>query len=306
MMHNFLANNRDELVRRCIDKVAKRPRRNATLGQLQSGIPMFLEQLTRTLEAEQGGQASDGLRISGASGGDGAALSEMGLSAAAHGKELLDLGYSVDQVVHDYGDLCQAITGLAVERDAPFSIDEFRTLNRCLDNAIADAVTEFSFQRDTAIAEQQSFDTNERLGFLMHELRNAINSAGLAVDAMEAGNLGMTGATGGVLKRSLAGMAKIINRSLSEVRLNGAKPEIHKVFSLAVFIAEATTVASLDAQTRGCPFTVTPVDPLLGVLANRELLLGALANLLQNAFKFTHHHTSSEGNQPLRSGFPCT
>ena len=30
----------------------------------------------------------------------------------------------------------------------PFSIDEFRTLNRCLDNAIADAVLEFSTQRD--------------------------------------------------------------------------------------------------------------------------------------------------------------
>ena len=50
------------------------------------------------------------------------------------------LGYTADQVVHDYGDLCQAITDLAFERDAPFAVDEFRTLNRCLDNAIADAV----------------------------------------------------------------------------------------------------------------------------------------------------------------------
>ena len=305
MMHDFLANNRDELVRRCIDKVAERPKRNATPSQLQNGIPMFLDQLTRTLEAEQGGLGGDGIKISGASGGDGTALSEMGLSAAAHGKELLHLGYSVDQVVHDYGDLCQAITDLAVERDAPFSIDEFRTLNRCLDNAIAGAVTEFSFQRETAMAERQAFDTNERLGFLMHELRNAINSAGLAVGAMEAGNLGIGGATGGVLKRSLDGMAKLVNRSLSEIRLKGSSLETHEVFSLAAFIAEATTAASLDAQTRGCPFTVTPVDPLLGVAANRELLLGALANLLQNAFKFTHRHTEvtlsaySEGDRVI-------
>ncbi len=40
----------------------------------------------------------------------------------------MELGFSVDQVVHDYGDLCQAITDLAVERDAPFSVDQFRTL----------------------------------------------------------------------------------------------------------------------------------------------------------------------------------
>jgi hypothetical protein len=64
----------------------------------------------------------------------------MTVSAGAHGKKLLELGYTVDQVVHDYGDLCQAITGLSVERDAPFAIHEFQTLNRCLDNSIADAV----------------------------------------------------------------------------------------------------------------------------------------------------------------------
>ena len=76
----------------------------------------------------------------------------MGVTATAHGKDLLTLGYSVDQVVHDYGDLCQAITDLAFERDAPFATSEFRTLNRCLDNAIADAVTEFSFQRESSPA----------------------------------------------------------------------------------------------------------------------------------------------------------
>ena len=291
MMHNFLSDNRNELVKRCIDKVAKRPKRNPTPLQLQNGIPLFLEQLIRTLKAERDGRKSDGIDISGASGGDAAALSELGLSAAAHGKQLLELGYSVDQVVHDYGDLCQAITDLAVERDAPFSIDEFRTLNRCLDNAIADAVTEFNFHRDTAIAEQQSFDANERLGFIMHELRNSINSAGLAVGVMEAGNLEIGGATGGILKRSLDALTKLVSRSMVEVRLNSPTPETKKVFSLAEFIAEAMTVASLDAQTRGCIFTVPLVDPLLGVSANRDLLLGALANLLQNAFKFTHHHT---------------
>lgn len=291
MMHIFLANNRDELVSRCINKVTARPKRNATPSQLQHGIPIFLEQLTRTLEAEQDGEKRDGLKISGAAGGDSAALSEIGLTAAAHGKELLYLGYTFDQVVHDYGDLCQAITDLAVERDAPFSIDEFRTLNRCLDNAIADAVTEFSFYRDTAMAERQSFDTNERLGFLMHELRNLINSAGLAAGAMEAGNLAISGATGGVLKRSLDGMTKLVDRSLSEVRLKGSPPKTQEVFSLAAFIAEASTVARLVAQMSGCPFTVTRVNPSLGVAANRELLLGALANLLQNAFKFTKPYT---------------
>jgi signal transduction histidine kinase len=292
MMHDFLANNHDELIARCIDKVGKRPKRNATTTQLQNGIPMFLDQLIRTLIVEQGeGDSVESVKISGASGGEATSLSEMGVSAAAHGTSLLKLGYTVDQVVHDYGDLCQAITDLAFERDAPFSIDEFRTLNRCLDNAIADAVTEFSFQRDAAIAAQQSADLNERLGSLMHEVRNSLNAAMLAVHAIETGGLPMTGATGAVLKRSHHAMAKLVDRSLDEVRIKGAPPPPHRVFGLADFIAEAKDSATLDATARGCPFTVTEVDPQLGVEGNRDLLQAALANLLHNAFKFTHPHS---------------
>ena len=291
MMHNFLSNNREELVARCIAKVALRPLRNATASQVQHGVPMFLEQLRRALEAEQDGERAEGLAISGASGGVGSVLSEIGVSAAAHGKELLKLDYTVDQVVHDYGDLCQAITDLAFERDAPFSIDEFRTLNRCLDNAIADAVTEFSYQRDTAITLRQANEVNQRLGFLMHELRNSLNAAVLAVAAMEAGGLPMNGATGAVLRRSHKAMEKLILRSLSEVKVEGHELDPSILFSLADFIAEAKSSGQLDADHHGCIFTVKDVEAALALDANRELMLAALANLLNNAFKFTHART---------------
>ena len=291
MMHDFLANNHDDLITRCAEKVARRPKRGATRQQLENGIPMFLHQLTRTLEAEQGGEAGAGTKISGASGGDTTRLSEMGVTAAAHGTELLKLGYTVDQVVHDYGDLCQSITDLAFERDAPFSVDEFRTLNRCLDNAIADAVTEFSAQRDSTIAAQQSFDLNERVGFLMHELRNSVGTATLAVHALEAGNLTLAGATGTVLKRSLASLSTLIEGSLAEVRVKAVVPTRSERFLLAALIRDAQDAAALVAKARGNAFKVSDVDPLLAVYGNRELLLAALGNLLSNAFKFTRSHT---------------
>jgi hypothetical protein len=98
-MHEFLRNNRDELIARCKYKVSKRPRRAATQEQLANGVPLFLDQLTRTLEAEEANEAGESMRISGASGGDSLALSEMGVAAAAHGSHLLKLGFSVDQVV---------------------------------------------------------------------------------------------------------------------------------------------------------------------------------------------------------------
>jgi signal transduction histidine kinase len=299
-MRGFLLNNRDELIQRCKDKVALRPSRGATREQLLNGIPMFLDQLTRTLAAEDDGDAAGGLRISGPSGGDAAALSEMGVSATVHGGELLGLGYTVDQVVHDYGDLCQAITDLAVERDAPFSVDQFRTLNRCLDNAIADAVTEFASQRDLEVARRQAEEENQRLGFLAHELRNHLHVAKLAFAALESGRLPVGGSTGAVLKRSLGSMESLIDHSLTAVREAALSPLHPRIFSLAIFLADAGRVAELYATDTGCTLRIAEVDANLAVEGNRELLLAALGNLLQNAFKFTrpssevalHAHTS--------------
>ena len=292
MMHAFLANNRDELIARCKAKVAKRPRRSATEEQLCNGVPLFLEQLIRTLIAEDAGINDVAVMVSGPSGGDALALSEIGVAAAAHGKALLVLGFTVDQVVHDYGDLCQSITELAHERDAPFHVEEFRTLNRCLDNAIADAVSEFSAQRDSDVAERLSSEANERLGFLVHELRNALQMANLSVRALELGGLALTGATGSVLKRSLASMRNLVDSSLAEVRAGNSAPFPQTVFSLAALIEDARTAAQLEADVRGCMLLVAPVDPVLRVDTNRDLLLGSLGNLLSNAFKFTHRHTA--------------
>lgn len=301
-MRGFLLNNRDELIRRCQDKVALRPVRDATREQLLHGIPMFLDQLTRTLEAEDGGDAAGGLLISGASGGEGSALSEMGVSATVHGGELLGLGYTVDQVVHDYGDLCQAITDLAVERDAPFSVDHFRTLNRCLDNAIADAVTEFGVQRDVEVARRQAEEENERLGFLAHELRNHLHLAKLAFAALESGRLPVGGSTGAVLRRSLNSMEGLITHSLAAVRDAALAPMHPRIFSLAIFLADAGRVAQLYAADSGGALRIVEVEAQLAIEGNRELLLAALGNLLQNAFKFTrlgsevtlHAHSSNE------------
>ena len=62
---------------------------------------------------------------------------------ALHGRELFREGFTIEQVVRDYGDVCQAVTKFAIETGAPISVDEFRTFNRCLDSAITGAVTEY-------------------------------------------------------------------------------------------------------------------------------------------------------------------
>ncbi|MEO7167033.1 MAG: HAMP domain-containing sensor histidine kinase, partial [Chthoniobacterales bacterium] len=267
-------------------KVAQRPAPRATEAELEHGITLFLDQIIKTLQAEESAQPLESHRMSGPSGGVDAIFSEMGVAAKEHGRELLHSGFTIDQVVHDYGDLCQAVTDLAVESNAPISNDEFRTLNRCLDNAIAVAATEFNAQRDNIFADKDA-QANVRLGFFAHELRNHLNSAMLALSAIKEGSVGLTGATGTVLNRSLVALRTLIDRSLSEARTAARIPPRHRLFSVAKFIAEVQLTASLEARVNNCLFTVSHVDPDLAFDADRDLVLSALGNLLQNAFKFT-------------------
>lgn len=290
MLHEFLSSNRADLIERCRLKVAGRTAPRVTEAELAHGIPLFLDQLIKTLQVEQTSDPMRSRMVSGPAGG-GPVLSEMGATAALHGRELMQQGFTVDQVVHDYGDLCQAITDLAFERKASIEIDEFRTLNRCLDNGIADAVTEYSYQRYAVVANDGAQALNERLGFLAHELRNLIHTATLAFTSIKAGNVGATGATGAVLERSLIGLRTLVDRSLADVRVAAGMPPRHELVSLADFIDQAGISALLEARARECKFTVSVVDERLAVDVDRDMLLSALGNLLQNAFKFTARGT---------------
>ena len=124
-LHEFIGTYRDELIRRCKDRATSRSSPPTTV-EVDHGVPLILEQLVRELRSEGHTETNEIIK-----------------GATEHGRDLLLEGFTVSQVVHDYGDVCQAITDLAVELDAPIETDDFRTMNRCLDDAIAGAVTEF-------------------------------------------------------------------------------------------------------------------------------------------------------------------
>ena len=289
VLHEFLAANRADLIDRCRAKAARRLTPKADEAQLHHGISFFLDQLIRTLQVEQTAEPIESRKVPGPSNG-GSSLSEIGVTAKLHGRELLRGGYTVDQVVHDYGDLCQAVTDLAFERNAAINVDEFRTLNRCLDDAIADAVMEFASQRDHVLAANSALALNERLGLLAHELRDLTHTATLAVSAIKLGNVGVTGATGAVLDRCLMGLGNLIDRSLADVRLTASAVQ-REVVSLVDFVAEIKASASLEADARTCTFTATDVEQGLAVDVDRAMLSSAVGSLLQNAFKFTRPRT---------------
>ncbi|HEV8113202.1 MAG TPA: HAMP domain-containing sensor histidine kinase [Planctomycetota bacterium] len=244
--------------------MAKRTAPQATQEELAVGIPQFLDDLIRTLD-----------------GGNDRSI-EMNRDATLHGERSQKLGFSVAQLVHDYGDLCQVVTQLAMERRAPIDTEEFKTLNRCLDDAIAQAVTEHARVRERSISEGET----ERLGFLAHELRNLLQTASLSFEVLKLGTVGVGGSTGAVLARSLAGLRTLLDRTMAQIRLDANIRHCERV-EIRSFLDETEAAGMIAAKDRGISLWVERAPDGVAVEADRQLLGSAVSNLLQNAFKFT-------------------
>ncbi|MEO7092319.1 MAG: HAMP domain-containing sensor histidine kinase [Polyangiales bacterium] len=270
MLHEFLTANRQELIDRCVAKVAVRRGPAPAGGDSGNGIPALLGQLIEALHGKL----------------PAAGQTRIGSTANARGKELLQKGFSIDQVVHDYGDLCQALTELAEERREPITVPEFHTFNLCLDNAIAEAVTAFSVQHADVAADEGARTLNEQLGSLAHELRNHVNAATLAFHAIKTGTAAVGGATGALLDRSLAELVALVERSLAEVRLTAGVPIRRTRLELGPLLDEVSVFAAMMAKAKGL-FYALEIEENLVVEVDRPLLSSAVSNLLQNAVKFT-------------------
>ena len=173
---DFVETNRQELIRRCELKVSERTGAAPAARQISEGVPVFLRQLVEEL---RNGQSK---------------VREITISAKRHGKELLLGGFTIAQVVHGYGDVCQSVTDMAVDRAAPIAPDEFRTLNRCLDDAIAGAVTEYARHQDLSRNGES------------HEQEILLNTAITAFDALRTGSVGLVGTTATLVRTSLLQM----------------------------------------------------------------------------------------------------
>lgn len=268
MLNEFLAANREEILVRARARVAARSAPAPTELELEAGLPTFLDQLGDALRRQE----QTGLV-------DHDSLTQ---SASRHGSHLWQRGFTVKQVVHDYGDLCQVVTELAVEQKAPITTEEFRTLNLCLDDAIAGAVDEYARRREGSIRDEGT----ERLGVLAHELRNLLNTAILSFESIKTGVVAVNGSTGLMHGRSLLGLRSLIDRSLADVRLDAGMQNIERV-AVAEVIEEVEITASIQAHAKEIALTVTLGERDVFVDADRQILTAAIANLVQNAFKFT-------------------
>jgi signal transduction histidine kinase len=268
MLAEFITSNNASIIARARARVAGRAFPKPSDNELVNGIPLFVEQLVVALR----------LALT----SDVPAHQQISKTAARHGRALFDMGLTIAQVVHDYGDVCQTITELAVQQNAAISAADFQTLNLCLDDAIAEAVTEFAQQREHAQADRGT----ERLGMLAHELRNQLNTALLSFESITSGRVAPGGSTALIHGRSLMALRDLIEGSLTTVRLDAGIQNVEAI-SVAKFIEEVEIAALMHARACGAHFGIRGVDPTVMVAGDRPLLATVISNFLQNAFKFT-------------------
>jgi signal transduction histidine kinase len=266
MLYQFLENNRAAILALTEEKTLRLAGSLPSSVELRKGLPLFYEHLIEYLKSPSLGNPEK----------------KMLTGAAGHGKELLHLNYSISHVVHAYGAMCQAITELAQRSNAKISTQEFNDLNLCLDIAIASSVSEFQYQTLQATEEREV----QHLGFLVHELRNALSSATIAQEMIKQGIVGARGSTAKVLDDNLLRMRNLMDRSLSEVRMR-ADPEVHIVkFKLNSLIDQILLTAQSEARNKNQILKNEIIEELI-LETDRQLLLSSIANLIQNALKYS-------------------
>lgn len=280
MLSKFLNQNKKEIIELCRSKVLTASDSKPTSALLEKGLPLFYDELIGVLDRSTAtaGTLNDHSEVP-----IGSEVIREG-DAAAHGKESLRLGYTISQVVHAYGAVCQSITEMAYSKSFSITSFEFHELNLSLDVAIAEAVTEY----EKTATEATSRKEVERLGFLIHEMGNSLVSASIAADMIKKGQVGNAGSTSKLLTDALDRMRNMINSSLAEIRFRGHKVEQTSVRLMDIIIEiEATKLIKESMNEVKLEITV---DPSIQLTTDRQLIFSALSNVMGNALNFTKKH----------------
>jgi signal transduction histidine kinase len=266
MLQEFLKRERNTILQRAKQKAKSARWGRLASGAVDNGWEIFYDELAAIC---------DSCYVT--PGEPGAAVAPLNRS------ESQKLGFAITEAVEAYNIIYQSIVESARDTSYQIEEDDLKNLSLSLDRAIAHAVSQFEDDQEDAQHDREG----KILGFLAHELRNSLQSATIALEMVESGAVGLDGHTGKLIHSSLARMAELIDSALTKVRLQ-IEPVVHpeRVRAFDV-ISEVEITAAYQARVRDLELCVEASNEV-EAMVDRQLLISALSNIVQNAIKFTH------------------
>jgi signal transduction histidine kinase len=210
-------------------------------------------------------------------------------SPPEHGRQRVDDGFDITEVVAEYNILRGCIHDLADANGLRLQGEPFHIVNRVLDGAIGLAVRTFASSRERDLKERRE----QYLAFVAHDLRTPLNAISLVTSVLES-------AHGGETSDATAPMLRILRRNVRELvglvdlvlEENTGEPTENGVvlfrrdldlWPLTEALLQAMHPVAADAGAQ----LVNEVPQQLVVHADASLLHRILQNLVSNAVRYT-------------------
>jgi signal transduction histidine kinase len=265
-LFRVLKENRDELIRSWTQAVATSlapaPLRR---GELTDRMPHFIDEMICALHPEA-------LPLPPSSG-----------NAEEHGAQRFRMGFDVAEVAREYGLLHQCILDVAEKNAAEVTIRDEQIVAKWINAGLTEAIVQYVSQRDAETERQAS----EHLGFIAHELRNPLGAALSAFRRLRRRELEHGGRWVDTVERNLVRTSELIDNTLNQVALKAGVELRPAPIDLGELGRDIQHDLDAEATAKAIQIVMS-TEPQLTIDADPRLLRSAIANLLQNALKFSH------------------
>ena len=204
--------------------------------------------------------------------------------ARHHAVTRVQLGFDIEQLVHEFVVLRRVL--FEVLRAAGALGDPASTDNivEIIEAAIAKSVKSYVESRDAQLQRQQA----THVGFLVHEFKNPISAAQLALEQLERTKREQTRPLlRERIKRSLSRLHELVAKVLLLERLEGTTVEYRPTeVRIAEMLDDVLAPVRELAAAKRVDLSVD-VDSSITLRADRTLIASAAQNLVENAVKYT-------------------
>jgi signal transduction histidine kinase len=205
-LHEFLSTNRDELLDMAVEKL-KAHAPTESDQDLRAGLPEVFDEIVRSMRLRDGMPDPPARPTE---------------AAAAVGRQRQRMRDTIGLTALGIGAISDALGELGARKgDRTFAAREYQFFNQALDVAVAAAIEEYASRERAA----RRLEESKRVGFIAHEMRNALSTAELAYQHLKRGGVGILSHTGEVLGRGLHTAETLVRQMMATVQLEAGAPE---------------------------------------------------------------------------------